>query len=357
MTLDRQFPPEIVQLIVKESVSGLDLLSTQDGPTGSRFSTLRSFATVNSIWRAMSKRFLYKYVTLNSDEQAVQFLQACRANGNEDVKYWVRSLSVTTKLFGGRDLRVFKSADQIIDDLVDCATRVRVLSLKSNSIDLSQIAGLKNLRRLHLVGCTMTDSPPRRPGHDQFSFLQDPSYSLPFLVHLNCYNSKVFGDAFFSPRCLPRLRSLAYREPRDADETAQLWNRFDALAPQLVAIKLYSDDACSQLLPHTKSLSLLSLPSHVPFSHALRHLKSAPRLLHLDLTSSTETRYSLQDQLQNSRKVGLERVLLNTEDAEEEWEEVLQDVVDKLGVKGIQVEVGELGFMKAIERMDRILLE
>ena len=180
-----------------------------------------------------------------------------------------------------------------------------------------------------------------------------PLSSLPLLTHLDYFNC-IFDDdlpvSFFHPRFLPRLRSLAYRERSGIEED------LEHLAPQLEAIMIRSDAACDAILPYADSLLLLSLPYGVSLSTALQYLDTTPQFLHFGLVDSQATQDSLEEQIDN-RKKGLECIFLDTKDAESRWERVVRSSLDQLELLGIRVEIGEMSFLQAIERMDRIMRE
>lgn len=253
----------------------------------------------------------------------------------------VRTLTVSGELSKGGDDWY---ADRIVQRALECVPRVRTLVVRHNKVRFIDLAQLQNLRRLFLS--TVTVKPPSSESP------VSSSASLPSLTHLDCFDCD-FGavsNSFFHPQFLPQLRSIAYRESPGRRDN------FERLGPQLKAIKVRTEDACAAILPHANSLLLLSLSSHVYLSTALHYLTTTPRFLHFDHADSHATRESLEFQV-NSRKTGLQVVFLNAEKASWRWAREWQPCVDALRAKGIRVEMGELSFLKAIERMDKIMKE
>ena len=338
--MNRQFPPEIIQLIVKASIGPVTPPDGYWKATPTRYSTLRSYSILNSTWNEISRRFLYKYVTIKKEADMEALVEACGAN--EGTKYLVRTLTISDRLTArSRDTRV----GELVGKLLECAPRVRTLVVRHNDVRFGDLVQLQNLRRLYLTTVIFERPPFQHP----FS----ATASLPSLTHLDCFNCN-FGpisDSFFHPRFLPRLRSIAYRE--EENEPAD----FQHLGPQLEAVLVRSDAACAAILPHTSdSLVLLSLSPNVQLSTALSHLPTTPRFLHLDLTDADATRESLEFQIDN-RKGGLEMVFLNTEDASRGWEWYVEPCIDALELLVVRFEVGELSFLKVIEKVDKIVEE
>ena len=329
--MDRQFPPEIIQLIVKASLGPHDTSSDSSDETPTRYSTLKSYSTLNSIWNGISRRFLYKYVTVSGEEDARTFFEAC--GSNEGTKNLVRSLTVLDNPYSGE-------RPETLRRLLQCAPRVRALVLRNSAVNIRDLAQLQNLRRLYLTAVKL----------DTRSFTQRKSH-FPSLTHFDCFNCTLTSTSTAAIRqSFPQLRSFAYREG------SSLPFKLRRTAPQLEAVLVRSAVACFALLPHTTSLLLLSLSSNVELHDALRRLETIPRFLHFDLTDYEATLTSLQE-LTGERKKGLKYEFLNTEDAESGWAESIQESMDDLEVLGVQFEVGDLSFLKVIERMDEIMAE
>ena len=89
--MDRQFPPEIVQLIGVASLEPYDSFSFQHGIRPRRYATLKSYSFLNSTWRGISEQLLYRWVVLESDELALKFLETAEERGEIE---GVRDLSV-----------------------------------------------------------------------------------------------------------------------------------------------------------------------------------------------------------------------------------------------------------------------
>ena len=336
--MDRQFPPEIIQLIVKASI-GPATTPSRSAQTSTRYSTLLSYSTLNSTWNEISRRFLYKYVTIDDRSDAKLLIEACGTN--EETKYLVRTLTVSGELSKGGN---YWHADRIVQRALECVPRVRTLVVRHNKVRFSDLAPLQNLRRLYLTAVAFEPPSSESP--------ISSTASLPSLTHLDCFNCdlRAVSDSFFHPQFLPQIRSIAYRE-----SPGRLDN-FEGLGPQLKAIKVRTEDACAATLPHAKSLLLLSLSSSVYLSTAVDNFTTTPRFLHFDHADSPATRESLEF-LVNSRKTGLEVIFLDAKEASCGWAREWQPCVDALRAKGIRVELGELSFLKAIERMDKIMKE
>ena len=70
--MDRQFPPEIVQVIVEASLDPYDVFQLGES-LKARYFTLRSYSRLNSAWRGTSEPLLYRWVVLVSEELALNF--------------------------------------------------------------------------------------------------------------------------------------------------------------------------------------------------------------------------------------------------------------------------------------------
>ena len=82
LAMDRQFPPEIVQLIVEASLDPY-ILFQYANVFKARYSILKSYSVLNSTWRAFSEPLLYRWVDLSSEELALKFLEIAEERGGQ----------------------------------------------------------------------------------------------------------------------------------------------------------------------------------------------------------------------------------------------------------------------------------
>ena len=74
LEMDRQFPPEIVQLVAEASLDPYDPLFFTSVESRQRYSVLKNYCVLNSTWRAVSEPLLFKCVVIQSQESFSSFL-------------------------------------------------------------------------------------------------------------------------------------------------------------------------------------------------------------------------------------------------------------------------------------------
>ena len=146
--MNRQFPPEIVQLIVEASVNSYDILIPWANVFRTRCAILRSFSLLNSTWYGASQPELIKAVVLIAEESAAMFLQmAARRGGTVE---GVRGLYVSAVCDGDSSTlpKLLKATPHLIN-----------LCCYGGTMDFSDLAHLQRLRRLELVSIDVAGSP------------------------------------------------------------------------------------------------------------------------------------------------------------------------------------------------------
>ena len=146
--MNRQFPPEIIQLIVEASLDRSDMFRSQSRDIQPRYATLRSYSLLNSTWCGASQAELVKWVQIRTEESAIRFLELVQQRGGT--------------LDGVQDM--FVSSSSFTDastpaKLLRCAPQVINLRLYRGTVDIEDLAQLQQLRRLDLDRSSIVGSP------------------------------------------------------------------------------------------------------------------------------------------------------------------------------------------------------
>ena len=287
--MNRQFPPEIVQLIVEASLDHYDLFHHYNNDPEPRYATLTSYSLLNSTWCGASQAELVQWVEVCTEESAIRFLELVQQRGGT--------------VGGVRD--VFVDSAYSIDPstvvkLLRCAPQVTNLRLYRTSVDVEDLAQLQQLRRLELDGCSIA-------GSTSSSLLR-----LPQLQRLYFYNCQIEHSAchLLTPAFLPRLRHVDTNDPAAVA----------SLVPQLEIIIDGSGDPDYALLARATSLLLLPLPYYAEERlDMLAKLPSLPPFLHASMPLDDVSNYldahqelveALEDLLE-TKKSGLRVILVN----------------------------------------------
>ena len=334
--MDRQFPPEVVLLIVEASLDPYDSFDMLDDHIP-RYSTLCNYSRLNSVWRNISKPLLYESVVLMTDRAERELLFLLEKKGSTEAGM-IKSLSI--RGFGG------SVTDAVVDILRD-----QVESLLLDEAEFALVRGGQDLRRLLLHEITVRDHPESRwtpnVAYPQLHYLQiaTPAYydAIPLPAHhfpqLRSFYSCYFSQQPFvpTPSILSRLTALHVDDPYE----------HETLIPDVDQLKLlsisgdYDDD--------TEIFPLFDKPTR--FIHLYRH----------ELRAGMD---ALEYQV-NNEQAGLETIfwdysLPDDRDVEDEWEEYqCQDLIhrstDVLVKRGVKIVRGSIEFRKAVERMEVIL--
>ena len=133
LEMDRQFPPEIIQLIVEASLDPYDLFDFDWSKVASRYATLENYSLLNWTWQGASAPSLHEVVIIDTERQASSFLDLLDAKGG---------------IVGGvRDLRIrLDVADPSdIARILRCATGALNLSLLCGVVSVDDLAHLQQL--------------------------------------------------------------------------------------------------------------------------------------------------------------------------------------------------------------------
>ena len=183
LTMDRQFPPEIIQLIVKASLARYDPVPYTFFTSNQRYTILKNYSLLNSTWRAFSEPLLYKLVVIESEETALLLLKVADTRGGS--LDYVRDFRICGIELDDDARRIFSVVPAVVDlFLYDCA------------INLDDLAHLKQIRRLNMVNVADIGS--------------SSTLLLPSLRHLSlceCYPSPT-APFIFTRSSLPQLRHL-----------------------------------------------------------------------------------------------------------------------------------------------------
>ena len=182
--MDRQFPPEIIQLIVNASQ-----LSYEPAPSSyqfqRRFSTLQNYSLLNSTWRAVSEPLLYTWVIVRGPKAAERILDGIE--GRKATMKAVRDLHVD---LGNLD-------PSVVAKILDSTPHVVNIILREGTVSLDLLAQLHRLRRLELQNVQVVRSTPT-------------SLSLPSLRQLSLRLAPIdpVTRQLLKPAVLPQLRYL-----------------------------------------------------------------------------------------------------------------------------------------------------
>ena len=327
--MNRQFPPEIIQLIVEASLDRYDMFRSNSRNIWPCYATLRSYSLLNSTWCGASQAELVRRVQIRTEESAKKFLEIAEQSGGS--------------VDGVKDLFInsayFTDASTLVK-LLRCAPKVINLRVNDGTVDIHDLAQLQQLRRLELVDCSITSSPPS-------SLLR-----LPHLRRLSLVACPIDEWAlhFLTPAFLPRLRHLHVRSPALAH----------LLVQQLEIIT--SDEGYDDytVLVRAESLLLLPLPRWADERvNMLSQLRSLPPFLHIniapvivDVQPNNNQLVGVLEDLLETKKPGLRVILLNDYGIDDSIKSVIQQFLER-GVR-VQFLAKYLDFERAIIEMEKI---
>ena len=326
--MNRQSPPEIIQLIVKASLDPVNTAHRVSCFT--RYSTLKNYSLLNSTWREVCKPSLYKIVMIWSEGAALDFVRVAAGQGgaiggvemmNIDCYCW--SNTRPTALLG-------------------CVLQLRSLTLSNAAFHAEDLTNSHRLQNLTLDYCTVLPPSPSTHLHIRHLHIDSSTSSTSFTAL----------RALLTPAVLPNLREVDLND-------AHLYN-LTALIPQLSALQLDSGPIV-RYLPLATSLRLLSLDA-VACGQVLRSLTPLTPLPPFLLLRNTHTHNSLRlvhvlDYLIANPTRGLTRIFADCQRVKDPSHDgKLNWLIVALGSKGIVVEIGRFTFSEAIRRMDAILL-
>ena len=81
LEMDRQFPPEIIQLIVEASLDPYDVFNLDWFKAKRRYKILTKYSLLNWTWQVASAPSLHELVVISTKGQALSFLVLLEANG------------------------------------------------------------------------------------------------------------------------------------------------------------------------------------------------------------------------------------------------------------------------------------
>ena len=326
--MNRQFPPEIIQLSVKASLDPYDFFACADSDHKPRYSTLKAHSLLNSIWREVSEPLLVKWVEIQTENLAKQFLEFAEQRGG--------SVDGVRELYVNSDVLNDPST---LPKLLRSTPFLTNLFLVGGSIDIGDLAPLQQPRRMRLEECSLVGSPSS-------SLLR-----LPQLQRLHIVDCHVQDSAahFLTPASLPQLRHF---ETDDLDILAPL-------AQQLEIITNNSYNVDYTLLACAGSLLLLPLPLNTDERlDMLSTLRSLPPFLHIDITGysfDSDMEVVLVDAMEDlleTKKSGLRVILMN----DHEINDSIKSLIQRFEERGVRVQLVDkhLEFEGAIIEMERI---
>ena len=324
--MDRQFPPEIIELIVKASLDPVDHESPRRGAFG-RYSIFKNYSLLNSTWREVCKPSLYKVVMIRSERAASEFLRVAARQGGA---------------IGGvetMNIGCYCWSNTRPTALLGCVPQLRSLTLYFAAFHAEDLTNSHRLQNLTLNICTVLPPSPSTHLHIRHLHIDSSTSSTSFTAL----------RALLTPAVLPNLREVDLND-------AHLYN-LTALIPQLSALQLDSGPIV-RYLPLATALRLLSLDTLqcILVLPSLTPLTPLPPFLLLrychDCRRLTEV---LQHFVAKSTR-GLTRIFADCNyDEEPSSDGKLNRLIVALGSKGIVVEIGRFTFPEAIRRMDAIL--
>ena len=324
--MDRQFPPEIVELIVEASLNPVDRHS-QPTDVYDRYSILKRYSLLNSTWREVCKPSLYKVVVIESERAASGFRRVAAGEGGV-----IRGVEMM-------DIWCSRWREKRPTTLLACVPQLRSLTLHFASFHAEDLVNSHRLDKLTLDSCTV--APPSPSTHLHIRHLHiDSTLSTSFTAL----------RALLTPAVLPNLRELDFRSSYSVDLTAIL--------PRLSALQLDRGPIVRYLTLAT-SLRLLSLDAVecsqvLPF---LTPLTPLPPFLLLRYFWEPLVLVQVREHLVANPTRGLTRIFADCRNVENPTTATeLDQLVVELGSKGIVVERGECSFSEAIRRMDAIVL-
>ena len=329
--MNRQFPPEVIQLIVEASLDRYDLFDYYHSDPKLRYATLKSYSLLNSTWCGASQAELVKRVELHTQDSAKKFLGLAERRGGtlggvKDMFVNSRSSSITTSTLA---------------KLLRCVPQVINLRVYCGSVDIYDLAQLQQLRSLELDRCIIDGSPST-------SLLR-----LPQLRRLEITGCRVEDSAlhFLTPAFLPQLRRV------DVDA-------LDIIAPliqQLEIVSSNSYDVDYAILARAESLLLLPLPLYVERLDMFSKLPSLPRFLHINVIQYYSNRdyqkatVAAMEALLETKKPGLQVILLNDCGIDDS----IKSLIQRFEERGVRVQLvdEQLDFEGAIVEMEEIRFE
>ena len=220
--MDRQFPPEVVVLIVEASLDPYDSFDMLDDHIP-RYSTLCSYSRLNSVWRSISKPLLYESVVITTEEAGEALLEVLKGGGDE--------------MGMVRSLRVFNDEQRGTMERLVGRLYAQVESLALDGVYIGHLAIANRLHRLLLR-------------EDSFLPLFTPAdpRGLSHLQHLELEDR--YTDYDLTPQSLPSLRSLSLVDSENIVIEPALLNT-------LTALHLDDEDTCRRFFP-TPRISFFS---------------------------------------------------------------------------------------------------
>ena len=317
--MDRQFPPEIVQLIVKASLDSLRVPNSLQLVDEDRYPILKRYSILNSTWREACKPSLYKIVAISSKAAASNFIRVAGEQGGKIVG--VESMSISTDRW----------TEGLLAALLKCTPAVRELVLWSTLVPAEDLAHMLQLTDLTLLSSDVISS--------SSSLTQLP------IRRLCTVSGSPTPGHFLTPNVLPNLRELIQMSSHNCT----------ALVPQLYAMELSQYDIQPSLLL-AKSLRLLSLDYEQ--QRDLPSLTNLPPFLLLSQIENARALVRILKKLVANPKTGLKMIFVSQHDEEEDsrYDSKIGRLITQLGSMGVVVEREIDGFDEAIRRMDSILL-
>ena len=329
--MDRQFPPEIVQLIVKASLDRHDPTDPSGRHALGRYPILLKYSLINSTWRCASEPSLYEWVIVHSEAYALSFLQTVQSRGG--TIEGVKNISILAVCFTG-------TSSSTVARLLKSVPRVVHVTLMYGEVDCGDLARLRDLRRLSMFAVRINGS--AAPPTPCF-----PALRQMFVGHQSTITQS--ARLFFTPQTLPQLRHL---DIGDLTVTPTLVPLF----PQLQSINVGPEHY--RLLPAATSLRLITVPfSSSERSKMFSRLSSLPfpPFIWIDCLwafPTTQLAETLGDLLASTNK-GLRVIILRDRGIDD----TIESLIQQLGTRGIRVERQEEDVDGPIEAMERILAE
>ena len=319
-----QLPPEIIILIVKASLTPYDPFG-QALNHAARYTTLRKFALLDSIWRGISQPLLHEWVMITGKASALRLLDAARAQGG--------------RIKGAQSLCIFPDSRWKVDfvaKLLRCVQDAENVYLYFVQVDVAALAGLPNLRRLSLASVNIK-------GDDHSVKLQ-----IPHLRHLDCDSADIepYADFFLTPNFLPSLRHFRLHSAEGRWMTFPLIGQLSSLSTDTPLLFDYALPA---------SIRLLSLPRSAGERRQLfRRFASMPRFLHFAFSEPGCIVAALEEQIA-SKKSGLRVIIMSCGQATTELSRKIADCVRVLEERGVRFVKGSVKYEHAVKRMEEIL--
>ena len=323
--MNRQFPPEIIQLIVNASLKPYDVFESPATDAKMRYSLRKSYALLNSTWRGATQAELVKWVEIRTEDWAKKFLEFAEQRGGS--------------VDGVKDMFVYSAHftdARTLAKLLRCVPQLINFYVYGGSVDIYDLAQLQKLRRLELDNCSIVGTP---------SSSQRRLSQLQRLSIRDC----PFEDSalqFLTPTFLPQLRRV---------DTPGL-SIMAPLIPQLEIINARSGYGDFHLLARAKSLLLLPLPHSADKRlDMLANLPSLPPFLYPVIPpynavdASEELADALEDLL-GTKKSGLRVILLK----EYGIDDSIRSLIQRFEERGVRVQLVDLDFEGAIIEMEEI---